>query len=102
MTHPPVDLEWEMLTPPKQKISLTNHNFLIQKFSTSVEPASVGLVGHLKRWCNKYGIYLRGFKRGVKLFSILDLARISHYISEVGNARVLGTHLKVTMEEHFT
>ena len=101
MTHPPVDLEWEMLTPPKQKISLTNHNFLIQKFSTSVGPVSVGSVGHLKRWCSKYGLYPRQFKSGIKLFSILDLAHISYYVSKI-NAGFLGPHPKVTMGEHIS
>jgi len=41
-------------------ISLTQESFLMQIFSTSVKPISLGSVVHGKLWCNKQAIYPKG------------------------------------------
>ncbi|CAJ2661587.1 unnamed protein product [Trifolium pratense] len=96
---PKIVFEKEVINTTSASISSTQESFLMQIFSTSVKPISLGSVVHGKLWCSKHAIYPKGFKSRVNFFSILNPTRICSYVSEVIDAGLLGPLFKVTMEE---
>uniref|UniRef100_J3M5R7 JmjC domain-containing protein n=1 Tax=Oryza brachyantha TaxID=4533 RepID=J3M5R7_ORYBR len=86
---------------PSSRVQTGSQPYDVSK--TTISKYSVELLDHGKmmvgkKWCNRQGIFPKGFRSRVTFHSVLDPTGTCYYISEVLDAGLLGPLFRVSVE----